>query len=109
LLAFPLQGESDDEIKRLCEEATRQGQSWDTVAGFSKRAKSFLPLLRELIALEYVRTHYAELAGDSVARREIQTRMATLQTQTEIELRKVLDDAIWFCSHDTPKNTVTQS
>ena len=53
-------------------------------------------LTRQLLALEKVRNERVELQGDSVARREVQARLATFQAEVETELQKAFDHASWF-------------
>ena len=95
LLAIPTEGESEDYVAQLCREAARHSDEWDTVVGISKRSWAIVVLGRELIALETVRNNRPELAGDAVARREVDARLATLQAQLETELGKAFDGASW--------------
>ena len=44
-----------------------------------------------------------ELAGDSVARREVSARLAALQALLETELHKAFDSARWFRKNHQPK------
>lgn len=95
LLAIPTEGESENYAADLCHEAARRSNQWDIVVGISKRAWAIVAIARELIALENVRNNRPELAGDSVARREVAARLAALQAQLETELRKAFDGAVW--------------
>jgi hypothetical protein len=103
LLAIPSEGESEDQAADLCHEAARCNDRWDVVVGVSKRSWPVVTLARELIALENVRNDRPELAGDSVARREVSARLAALQGQVEMELHKAFDGALWFRKHHKPK------
>ena len=103
LLVIPTQGENEEEAARLCREATRHSDKWDVVVGISKRSWAIMSLARELIALENVRNDRPELAGDSVARREVTAHLADLQGQLESELHKAFDNAQWFRKHHSQK------
>lgn len=103
LLAIPTQGETEDYAANLCREAARESNNWDVVVGISKRSWAIVTLARELIAMENVRNDRPELAGDSVARREVNARLVALQGQLEIELRKAFDGAVWFRKYHTSK------
>ena len=103
ILVVPTAGETEEHASKLCREAARESDRWDTVAGFSKRAWTIIDLARELIALENVRNGRLELAGDAVARREITARLASLQGQIESELHRAFDNAVWFRKHHQPK------
>ena len=88
----------------LCRKAARQSDAWDTVVGVSKQSWAIVPLARELFALDRVRNDHSELAGDSVARREVNARLAAVQALLESELRKAFDNALWFRKYYQPKH-----
>ena len=103
LLAVPTGGETEEHAHDLCRKTARESDEWDTVVGISKQSWAVLPLARELFALDSVSNDHAELAGDSVARREVSARLATLQALLESELHKAFDSALWFRKHHQPK------
>ena len=96
ILAVPTEGESEEEATKLCREAADHDASWDSMVGMSKASWAIIPLARELLALELVSDEHPELAGDSVARREVSARLAALQSLLETELHKSFDNAQWF-------------
>ena len=96
ILAVPTEGESEEEATKLCREAAEHDAPWDSMVGMSKASWAIIPLARELLALEWVSDEYPELAGDSVARREVSARLAALQSMLETELHKSFDNAKWF-------------
>ena len=96
ILAVPTEGENEEETKKLCCEAANYDAPWDSMAGMSKASWAIVPLARELLALEWVSDEHPELAGDSVARREVSARIAALQSLLETELHKCFDNAVWF-------------
>ena len=101
LLAIPTEGEKAEEAEKLCQKAARHSgkEKGDIVVGISKQSWAVVPLARELIALENVSNDHPELAGDSVARREVSARLAALQALLETELHKAFDNALWFRKH----------
>ena len=103
LLAIPTEGESEDYAEDLCRRAARYSDAWDIVVGISKRSWAVVPLAHELFALNSVSNDHPELAGDSVARREVSARLATLQALLEMELHKAFDNALWFRKNRQPK------
>ena len=103
LLAIPTEGESADSAEDLCRKAARHSDEWDTVVGISKQSWAIVPLARELFALDSVRNDHPELAGDSVARREVSARLAAVQALLEAELHKAFDNALWFRKFHQPK------
>lgn len=102
LMVIPTQGESENYAAELCSEAACQSNNWDVVIGLSKRSWAIITLARELIATEGVHNDRPELAGDFVARREVDARLTVLQGQLEMELRKAFDGALWFRKHHSP-------
>ena len=103
LLAIPTEGESENYAEDLCRKAARYSDEWDIIVGISKRSWAVVPLARELFALDSVSNDHPELAGDSVARREVSAQLATLQSLLETELYKAFDNALWFRKNYRPK------
>ena len=96
LLTIPTSNEELARAERICSKAVHLSKNWDTVVGLSPRSWTITDLTRQLLALERVHNERVELQGDSVARREVQARLATLQSQVEVELQKAFDHASWF-------------
>ena len=96
LLAIPSDGESEADAEDLCREAARHSDHSDVVVGISKRSWVIVPLARELLALDKVQNDRPELAGDVVARREVEARIADLTSQLELELHRSFDGALWY-------------
>jgi len=96
LLAITTEGENDKLCHSVAQDVSEVGVDWDIVAGVSARSWIITDLTRELWALEYVRSTSQELAGDSVARREILARIGDVQGRLESELQKAFDNADWF-------------
>ena len=103
LLAIPTKGESEQYVEDACREAASYSDSKDIVVGFSERSRTLLLLARELFAIDNVSNNHPELAGDSVARREVSARHATLQALVETELQKAFNNALWFRKNHPPK------
>ncbi len=101
VLALPMQGDNTDVVEGSARRAARTNGSFDFVAGVPHRNSwSISALVRDLIALERVRDETPELQGDRVARAEVFSRIAELQSQIEEELNRALDDATWFLHGD---------
>ena len=103
LLAIPADGESKGVANNVCRRAARHSDFWDLVIGVSNRSWAIVPLARELFALHSVSNDHPELAGDSVARREVFARLAALQALLETELHKTFDSARWFRKNHQPR------
>ena len=101
VLAVPTEGENEEEAKKFCFDAVDDDTPWDSMVGMSMASWAIVPLARELLALEWVSDEHPELAGDSVARREVSARLAALQSLIETELHKSFDNAQWFGKSQT--------
>ena len=104
ILAIPTEDENDDYAEDQCLKAARSSDAWNTVIGISNRSWAIVRLARELFALDSVSNDHPELAGDSVARREVSARLATLQALLETELEKAFDNALWFHKNYQPRH-----
>ena len=96
LLTIATEGEKEEQAKDLCRQAASHSNAWDIIVGTSSSAQAVVPLARELLALEKVSNDHPELAGDPVARREVDARLADMQALLETELHKAFDNALWF-------------
>jgi len=104
LLAIPTEGENESAAAQLCQEIVDNNSDYDIVVGLSKRSRTIVTLARELISLESVRNDHPELAGDAVARTEVEARLTALQGALEAELDKTFDAATWFRKNRNPQS-----
>jgi len=102
LLTIATEGEKEEQAKDLCRQAASHSNAWDIIVGTSGSAQAVVPLARELLALEKVSNDHPELAGDPVARREVDARLADMHALLETELHKAFDNALWFHEHSQP-------
>jgi hypothetical protein len=103
ILAIPTENESDETCQNTCRNASQLSQEWDLVCGLSPHSWAITEIARELLALEYVSSNSPELAGDSVARREVEARIADVQGQLEQVLQKAFDNTSWYRKNYSPK------
>lgn len=96
LLVVPTEGESEMELEETCNKLLLQLQTKDSVLGLSSQNWSMISFAKELVAVENVKNNYAELSGDSVARREVQARFALLENQVENHVLRAIDSATWL-------------
>ena len=110
LLAIPTNGEQENFAEEQCREAARHSSEiqGEIVVGISKESWAVVPLARELIALENVSNDHSELAGDPVARLEVNSRLSALKALLETEMHKAFDNALWFRKHH-PKKRLHQA
>lgn len=106
LLGIPTEGEDEKRAEQLCVDAQSSKFAGDLVVGISPRSWTIMSLAKELLAFEKVLNERPELTGDAVARREINARVAQLQSQLEAELNSTFDNAEWFYKKDSPEKYV---
>ena len=104
LLALPVQGDSPETVQAVAARLTNMLPDSVIVGIPQWTTWTIENLARELIALEEVRDTTPELQGDRVARLEVDTRIADLQSQVEKELGMALDSAVWHGRGFEPKN-----
>ena len=83
-------------VVEKCEKLNESVGSADTLVGYSPHNWTIVSFANELVAVSNVKSHYSELAGDSVARRELEARLELLQGQVESIVQRALDTAMWF-------------
>ena len=104
LLVIPTNGESKEIVIKSFENLLGGTCSTsDIVLGFSSHNWATMSFAKELVAVVNVKNHYSELAGDSVARREVNARLAFLQGRVENKIQHTLDTAKWFRKDEVAK------
>lgn len=99
LLAIPTDGENKSRTEKACRAASKVNGNWNVVVGFAQQSNILILLACELLALDNVSHSHPEIAGDQVARLEVNARIAELQSLLETELQAALDNAKWFRHH----------
>ena len=96
LIPIPTEQGVAAKLKQLCQATAEASSEEDIIVGYSSHASCVVELAREVLALAQIQQERPELAGDSVARRELLARFAEAQDQLELVLGRILDDAIWY-------------
>ncbi len=103
LLSIPTNGETEEHTKKICQEAAAERKGFEIITGFAPRSWEIVNLSKEVIALEKIRNENPELAGDPVARKEVQARLAEAQGLLEAEVMRLMDGTIWHRANYEPK------
>lgn len=93
-LALPGRGVGNGAALRRAQECARL-RPWPVLVGVPPNHARIEELGAELVALEAVKDLH-ELQGDSVARREVHARLATVKANLEEQLQAALASATWF-------------
>ena len=96
LIPIPTEQGVAAKLKQLCQATAEASSEEDIIVGYSSDASRVVELAREVLALAQIQQERPELAGDSVARRELLARFAEAQDQLELVLGRILDNAIWY-------------
>lgn len=96
LLVVPQSSESSASVEEKCRKAVRASAQENIIVGVSPSAGDISDFARELSAIEYVKNSNPDLAGDAVARREVMTRLITIQALLEGSVERAFDNAMWF-------------
>ncbi len=107
LLAIPTLREDLETAEDVCRKSARLKSEWRSVIGLSPRSWTAFELARELFALHKVQEERVELAGDAVARREVQARITEVSSQLERELDLSMESAEWYLGKRKPRHLST--
>ncbi len=95
LLAMATENETIDDAKDFFSENKNLLENNSIVLGFSD-ATEIIGLARETIILDHIRLNNPALSSDSVARREVESRLDNNRIKLENSLGKAFDSANWF-------------
>ena len=94
------------------QEASAAQEGLPVIVGVSKNALRITDLSQELAATEFVLTSRTELEGDSVARKELSSRLGSLKANLQEELSEAFRTASWFlhgiCVNKEKNVTITE-
>ena len=103
ILAIPTEHENMKDVQAICSKVARRHGIWDVIIGVSEDCWGVMHRLREMLAMEKVQNNNPALEGDAVARREVLSRLSTLQSLVEADLMSAVDNAQWYCNTRNPK------
>ncbi|GAB5351631.1 hypothetical protein [Qipengyuania sp. 483] len=106
LLAVPTDGETEAEAEAIARKIGRLESDTELVIGISPRSWAIGALAKEVSALALVRDERAELVGDPVARREVNSRLSDLSAKLEAELELTADTAAWYYKQREPRQFI---
>jgi len=88
--------------KRIARAAATQSMKHLVMVGWTRDSYRLRELTSDLAALEHIRAEQPALAGDAIARREIDARLARLSADIDDRLRDALDQVDWYGPADIP-------
>jgi len=87
---------SRSKAEKLAAELSEIGTEWPVLIGVPAKGERISELALELSALEHISKTRGELQGDSVARREISSRLTDIRSELEEVLRDGFLGSGWF-------------
>lgn len=94
-VVVPHENEPYESVLEACTELSRRNDD-NILIGVSEHAWRALVLASELSALEEIKDSRRELAGDSIARREVSARIAEVHARLGVSLGKMFLNAEWI-------------
>lgn len=104
LLMIIVGAESDTPqyLEKLCKNVSQANKNWPVIASFASKSWMIRSYAMEVQALEWIRTNAPALGGDTVARREVDTRLASMRNRLEECLTETLTTAKWHIDGCSP-------
>ena len=87
---------SDHNARETCRTYSKYAGEFPVAVGLPSNMRLICELGTELLALESVHQNRPELEGDSIARREVSSRIMATSDRLEVELRAAFVEATWF-------------
>jgi len=104
ILCLPDTQITDKQFQASVQSFSEKFEGQTLVLGTSKNALKITDLSQELAAAEKVFSTRTELEGDSVARRELSSRLSSLKANLQEELSDAFRSASWFNSGEKINN-----
>lgn len=91
---LPQNSNEEQKACKIVEENNRF--TFPVVLTVAKNTQLINEYLRELVALEWIQKNKNELAGDRIARQEIENRRLLIISLLEVQLAKILTSSTWY-------------
>ena len=96
------EGEKGLELEKLCKQSSKTQNKWPVICSIAKNSYLIRSHAKELQALEWIKSNNPALGGDSVARREVDSRLAIIRNRLGEYLQQTISSANWFVDGDKP-------
>jgi len=87
-------------IDQICKKASIANTKWPVFVSVAQNSWLIRSHAKELQALEFIRANNPLLGGDTVARREVESRLVNVKNRLEENLSNTLSAAKWFINGD---------
>ncbi len=106
MVVLGAEDEAEEDLEKLCKKTSKFTKKWPVIVSVAKNSFLIQNYAKELQALEWIKTNNPALGGDTVARREVESRWASMRVRLEEYLTETLSEAKW---NDFGKSSVSLS
>ena len=103
---LPRTGNEEKQARAIIRQSAEY--AFPTFMTIAKSTQFINEYLKELLALEWIQKNKSELHGDSIARREIESRRNLVISLLEVQLNEILMSSEWY-ENGRPLGTIKQS
>jgi hypothetical protein len=91
------------EEEKIAEKIIKQTDvfNFPVILTIAENVRFISEYLKELLGLEWIQKNKSELAGDSIARREVEDRRQIVLSLLEVQLNKILLQSKWYFNNDS--------
>jgi hypothetical protein len=91
------------EEEKIAEEIVKRTDifNFPVIMTIAENVRFISEYLKELLSLEWIQKNKSELAGDSIARREVEDRRQIALSLLEVQLNKILLKSKWYYDNDS--------
>ncbi len=102
MIVLGSESDTDQSLGKLCKKVSQANQSWPVIVSVAHNSWMIRSHAREVQALEWIRSNNPSLGGDTVARREVDTRLSAMKNRLEESLTETLSFAKWYIDGREP-------
>ena len=88
--------ETEAGLENVCKKASKSPSERPIIVSVARNSILIRSYAQELQALEWIKTHNPALGGDTVARREVESRLVSMRAKLSDYLTETLSEAKWF-------------
>jgi len=90
------ESEAEESLEELCERISKLENQWPIIPSIAKNSYMIRNHAKELQSLEWIQENNPSLGGDTVARREVESRIVTMRERLEDYLTENFTQAQWY-------------
>ncbi len=96
MVVLAAEDEQISDLEEVCKKISKAPLQWPVVTSIAKKSHLIRGHARELQVLEWIKSNNPSLGGDTVARREVESRLADMKYRLAEYLQQTLSGAEWY-------------